>query len=188
MQASMRLSLLLAIGVSAGCLVLRAMFIARMLERTAISPSRGNALQFYCLREGKMSDQETIENDKLAAEFQDLLIKELQARSVRFTKATAVNFSDVNIDVHIYIEDYWSMYLFTYTGISWLRNRKLSEMTLETYVKRYVDRQLKELRGEVESEIKECSDLLKRGNLTESFRRSRKERLEAAQKIASWLA
>jgi hypothetical protein len=134
-----------------------------------------------------MPPKETTNNDALAASFQEALIQELQSRGVRFTKATAVNFSDVNIDIHIYIQDYWSMYLFTYTGISWLRNHKLSEMTLETYVKGYVDRQLKELRGEVESEIKECDDLLKRSNLTESFRRSRKERLEAAHKIATWL-
>lgn len=134
-----------------------------------------------------MDTQETIENDKLATAFQELLIKELQSRGVHFTKATAVNFSDVNIDVHIYIEDYWGMYLFTYTGISWLRNHKLSEMTLDAYVKGYVDRQLKELRGEIESEIKTGSEMVKRTNLSESYHREIAKRLESARKIAAWL-
>jgi hypothetical protein len=135
-----------------------------------------------------MDTQETIENDKLAASFQEMLIKELQSRSVHFTKATAVNFADLNIDVHIYIEDYWMMFLFKYIGIGWLKRRKLSDMTLETYVKGYVDRELKELKGSVEYEIKDCSARLERkSNMFEHDIQSATERLENAHKIASWL-
>ena len=134
-----------------------------------------------------MNDQETIENDKLAAKFQDLLIHELQSRGVHFTKATAENFSNVNIDVHIYIED-WGLPIFMYIGIGRLKHRILSNITLEDYVKGYVELELRELKASVEYTIKENSDLLARDTQwTESYKRSLEERLQSARKIASWL-
>jgi hypothetical protein len=134
-----------------------------------------------------MSTQETIENSKLAADFQDLLIQELQERGVRFIKATAENFSDLNIDVHIWIEDYWMMYSFKYIGINWLKRRKLAEMTLEAYVKGYVDRELEELKGSVEYNLKDLPRQLENKGLSESYRRSIERHLGAARKIAMWL-
>lgn len=134
-----------------------------------------------------MSEQETIDNDALAAQFQGLLMHELQARGVHFTKATAVNMGDVNIDVHIYIEDYWGLYLFKYIGIYWLKERKLAEMTLAQYVKGYVGRELAELKSSVEWEIKHDPEMIARDNLTQSYRDSIARRLDAARKIAIWL-
>lgn len=134
-----------------------------------------------------MDSQETIENDKLAAAFQDLLIQELLARGVHFTKATAENFSNVNIDVHIYIEDSEDD-LFKYIGIGWFRRDTLSEMTLETYVKSYVDDELSDLKRSIEYTIKENSDLLSRDrSWSESYKRHLEEKLKSAQKIAAWL-
>lgn len=133
--------------------------------------------------------QKTLENDAFAASFQDVLSQELQRRNVRTTKVTAVNFSNVNIDVHIWIEDYWHYYLFKYIGIGWLKRRKLAEMTLVDYVKGYVDGELHELKDNVDFEIKDCSERLKdTSNMWEYDIVRTQKRLKDAQKIASWLA
>jgi hypothetical protein len=135
-----------------------------------------------------MPTQETTNNDALAASFQELLIKELQSRGVPFTKATAENFANVNIDVHISIDDFWYDDLFKYIGIGLFKRDFLSKMTLEAYVKEYVDDELAELKSSVEYAIKENEDLLSRDTQwSENHKRHLEERLEAARKIATWL-
>ena len=118
----------------------------------------------------------TEENDKLAADFETLLIKELQKRGVHFTKATAHNFANVNIDVHIYIEDYWMRDLFKYIGLGRLHRDYLrAGVSLETYVKGYVDRELEDLQREIDYALSGKSWSVSA------------EQQESARKIKSWL-
>jgi hypothetical protein len=135
-----------------------------------------------------MNTQETIENDKLATMFQETLIQELQRRKVKFTSVTVVNFADVNIDIHIYIENYWLRDIFRYIGIGWLKHRKLSEMTLEAYIKDFVNRELESLKANNESVIEKCTKILKdKSHWSLDYIRSTEEQLQSAHSIASWL-
>lgn len=132
-------------------------------------------------------ERETLENDALADRFQAIMIEELQRRGVHFTKATAENFLNVNIDVHIWIEAYDMRYLFKYIGIGWLTGRELNTMTLEEWVKDYVRRELKELKQSVEYNLKDIPKRLENRDLTQSYWADLVRELEDTQKIAEWL-
>lgn len=128
-------------------------------------------------------------NGELQAEFERLLIAELERRRIPFHHVET-NDIGVNLDVYIYkTESVLPFgYHMRYLGWGYLRKRILDRMTLPEYVVQYADEYLVTLRSQIAHEIMEKTRELASDNLFEDHRARSKERLEMANVIQNALA